>query len=56
MTVIIHDPIFLKLPFPKEAKRGNENGGVFFVGQVFDEHDTLLIENDIHLLNDLSES
>jgi len=54
MTVIIHDPIFLKFPFPKEAKRGNENGGVFFVGQVFDETDKFISENDIHLLKGYS--
>jgi protein O-GlcNAc transferase len=33
VTYTIHDPFFVKKPFPKESKRGINNGGVYFVGQ-----------------------
>lgn len=53
ISATIHDPIFLKWSFPEGAKRGDENGGVSFVGQVFDENDISSIGNNIYLLNDM---
>lgn len=39
LTCCIHDPFFKHCPFPPGARRGPENAGVWFVGQVFDEND-----------------
>lgn len=50
LSVTIHDPIFLKWSFPEGAKRGNENNGVWFVGQVFNEHDTYISQSDVDML------
>ena len=33
MSVVLHDPFFVKTPFPKACQRGEKNGGVYFVGQ-----------------------
>jgi protein O-GlcNAc transferase len=49
LSVIIHDPFFLKWSFPEEAKRGKENDGVWFVGQCFDEND-VFNKNDVEVL------
>lgn len=50
LSCIVHDPFFEKNPFPDICKRGNENNGVYFVGQVFDEHDKYNSESDIEIL------
>jgi hypothetical protein len=39
LTTTVHDPIFTRQPFPQGAERGRQNGGVWFVGQCFDEKD-----------------
>ena len=33
LSVILHDPFFTKTPVPKGCQRGENNGGVYFVGQ-----------------------
>ena len=50
LSATFHDPFFVKHPFPAEAKRGEHNGGVWFVGQVFDENDKYNSENDADLV------
>ena len=50
LTVTTHDPIFVRKPFPDGAKRGEENGGVWFVGQVFDENDKYNSQSDVDLV------
>lgn len=50
LTACIHDPFFEKTPFPERAKRGSENGGVWFVGQCFDENDLYNNQSDIDVL------
>lgn len=50
LTVCVHDPFFQKTPFPVGATRGETNGGVWFVGQVFDENDKYNSENDADLV------
>jgi len=35
----IHDEFWFKCPYPTACKRGKENNGVYFLGQVFDEND-----------------
>lgn len=50
LSVTIHDPFFLKWSFPDGAKRGKENNGVWFVGQVFDENDVYISQNDVDML------
>lgn len=50
LSVCIHDPFFQKSPFPVGAKRGAENGGVWFVGQCFDENENHNSESDIAVL------
>ena len=50
VTYTIHDPFFVKKPFPKGTERGTNNGGVYFVGQqilVEDKKD--IYECDIYL-------
>ena len=32
-SYIEHDPFYAKKPFPQNAKRGADNGGVYFIGQ-----------------------
>lgn len=53
-SITYHDPFFFKFPFPDGAKRGEENGGVSFVGQVFDENDKFNNQSDIDMLNSWS--
>lgn len=50
LSCTAHDPFFSKIPFPKGATRGNNNGGVWFVGQVFDEQDKYNSQSDVDLL------
>ena len=50
LSAVIHDPFFLKTPFPVGAKRGLGNGGVWFVGQVFDEDDRFNSQYDVDVL------
>ena len=50
LSAMIHDPFFFKHSFPSEAKRGIDNGGVWFVGQVFDEFDRVVNQSDIDIL------
>ena len=47
LSVCVHDPFFQKVPFPFGAERGTSNGGVWFVGQVFDENDKYNSQSDI---------
>jgi len=50
VTYTVHDPFFVKKPFPKGTERGINNGGVYFVGQqilVEDKKD--IYECDIYL-------
>jgi hypothetical protein len=55
LTTTVHDPIFARQPFPPGAERGARNNGVWFIGQVFDEHDRgLLGEMEIELLTAFS--
>lgn len=50
LTVCVHDPFFQKTPFPAGAARGDGNGGVWFVGQCFDEHDKYNSQSDLDLV------
>lgn len=50
LSCTIHDPFFQKTPFPKGAKRGAENDGVWFVGQCFGSDDKHNSDNDIEVL------
>jgi hypothetical protein len=50
ISATIHDPIFLKRSFPEGAKRNEGNGGVWFVGQIFDENDKYSSISDIEVL------
>jgi hypothetical protein len=50
LTATIHDPFFQKSPFPVVAKRGEQNGGVWFVGQVFDENDKYNSQSDVDIV------
>jgi hypothetical protein len=50
LAVCVHDPFFQKSPFPDGAKRGEENGGVWFVGQCFDADDNYNSQDDVDLL------
>lgn len=53
LTVCVHDPFFQKTPFPAGAARGDCNGGIWFIGQVFDEHDKYNSQADVDLLGDV---
>ena len=50
LTVCVHDPVFENIPFPTGATRGDSNGGVWFVGQCFDEADAYNSESDKQLV------
>jgi hypothetical protein len=50
ISCIVHDPFFENKPFPEECKRGDENNGVWFIGQVFDENDKYNNQNDVDIL------
>lgn len=50
LTTCVHDPFFNKIPFPEGSSRGKDNGGVWFVGQVFDENDIYNNQNDVDIL------
>lgn len=50
LSALIHDPFFIGNPFPSDAKRGLENGGVWFIGQVFDEFDRFNSQHDLDVL------
>jgi protein O-GlcNAc transferase len=50
LTVCVHDPFFQKTDFPQGCTRGNQNGGVWFIGQVFDEHDKYNSQHDVDLI------
>lgn len=56
ISCLVHDPFFEKIPFPLECKRGVENNGVWFIGQVFDEYDTYNSQSDIDVLMDKIQS
>ena len=49
-TALLHDPFFAKSPFPKQCNRGAQNGGVDFIGQVFDDKDRAVSSEDINIL------
>ena len=50
ITCCVHDPFFQKAEFPTGATRGETNGGVWFIGQVFDENDKYNSQSDVDLL------
>jgi hypothetical protein len=50
LSVCVHDPFFQKTPFPTGTIRGEENGGVWFVGQIFDENDVYNSQADLDLV------
>ena len=50
ITCCVHDPFFQNAPFPTGATRGEENGGVWFVGQVFDENDKYNSQSDLDMV------
>jgi hypothetical protein len=50
LSCCIHDPFFQKSQFPQRATRGEGNGGVWFVGQVFDEYDKYNSQSDVDLI------
>jgi hypothetical protein len=50
LTVCVHDPFFQKTPFPLGATRGDSNGGVWFIGQIFDEHDKYNSQSDVNII------
>lgn len=50
LSVCIHDPFFQKAPFPPACTRGNDNNGVWFIGQCFDENDVYNSESDVDVL------
>ena len=50
LTATVHDPFFVKHPFPPTSTRGKSNRGVWFVGQVFDEHDSYNSQFDVDVL------
>lgn len=50
LSYLVHDPFFENKPFPLECKRGLENNGVWFIGQVFDENDKFNSQSDIDIL------
>lgn len=52
LSCTIHDPFFTKNPFPNGAKRGAENGGVWFVGQCFNERDEYNSQSDLDLVKE----
>lgn len=52
LSCTVHDPFFSKIPFPQGSCRGNGNGGVWFIGQCFDENDTYNSQSDVDLLGD----
>ena len=52
LSVCVHDPFFQKSPFPTGASRGDSNGGVWFVGQVFDEHDKYNSQADLDMVKE----
>ncbi|MEX1075714.1 MAG: hypothetical protein WED27_04600 [Pirellulales bacterium] len=47
LSCTVHDPFFAARPFPRTAARGAANGGVWFVGQCFDENDRWTSRSDI---------
>lgn len=56
LSALVHDPFFSNKPFPSKAQRGIENGGVWFVGQVFNEIDCIVSQSDVNvLINALSD-
>lgn len=50
LSCLVHDSFFEKKSFPSECKRGDENDGVWFIGQVFDENDNFNSQSDIDIL------
>jgi protein O-GlcNAc transferase len=50
LSVCVHDPFFQKAPFPQGSARGEENGGVWFVGQIFDENDKYNSQSDLDMV------
>ena len=56
LTTTVHDGIFTPEPFPAAANRGADNGGVWFVGQVFDEHDRYNSQSDVDLVKETHEN
>jgi hypothetical protein len=50
LTVCVHDPFFEKMPFPADATRGDSNGGVWFVGQCFDDNDVYNSQSDLDMV------
>lgn len=56
LTTTVHDGIFTPEPFPAAASRGADNGGVWFVGQVFDEHDRYNSQSDVDLVKETHEN
>lgn len=50
LTVSVHDPFFEKISFPAGSTRGETNGGVWFVGQCFDDDDNYNSESDVNII------
>jgi hypothetical protein len=50
LTVTVHDDIFTNNPFPIGATRGDQNRGVWFIGQVFDENNKYNSQSDVDVL------
>lgn len=50
LSCCIHDPFFQQTPFPNGSLRGDKNGGVWFIGQCFDENDNHNSDSDIEAL------
>jgi len=50
LIVCVLDPFFQKSLFPEGAKRGEENGGVWFVRQVFNENDVYNSQDDLNII------
>ncbi len=49
LTMTVHDPIFSGKQFPLSI-RGEKNNGVWFVGQVFDEHEHYNSQGDVDIV------
>lgn len=50
LSLCIHDPFFQKSFFPLGATRGDANGGVWFIGQIFDENDVYNSQADADMV------
>ena len=46
ISCLVHDPFFENKPFPSECRRGKDNNGILFIGQVIDENDKDNLKED----------